>query len=301
MRRLIKLLLVLAVAGAGIGWWLTAPQFITVADLPDYAADPVRGEKIFAEGGCASCHAAPKATGDEKLILTGGLEFVTDFGTFFAPNISNDTAQGIGSWSTAELATAMQLGVRPDGAHYFPAFPFTSYARMKIEDIIDLRAYLATLPASDLASKDHDVGFPFNIRRGLGMWKLLYLSDAPVIAVSSDDAQLLRGQALVEGAGHCSECHTPRNLIGGLDKSKWLAGGPNPDGKGRIPNITTHSNGIGDWAVEDIAYYLESGFTPEFDSAGGAMVKVIDNTAKLPPEDRAAIAAYLKIVPAVAN
>ena len=297
MRRIIKLLLALAVVGAGVGWWLTAPTFIRAADLPDHAANLAHGAQVFAEAGCASCHAASDAKGDDKLILSGGLAFKTDFGTFYAPNISPGS-EGIAGWSTADLVTAMQMGVRPDGAHYYPAFPFTSYIRMDMTDIIDLKAYLDTLQASDVASKSHDVGFPFNIRRGLGMWKLLFLSPDPVIAVA-DDPQLQRGRQLVEGAAHCSECHTPRNPIGGLDKSKWLAGGPNPDGEGRIPNITPHDRGIGGWTASDIAYYLETGFTPDFDSAGGAMAKVIENTAKLPAADREAIAAYLKAVPAI--
>ncbi|MHA3914872.1 c-type cytochrome [Halovulum sp. GXIMD14793] len=299
MRRLLKFLLVLAAIGVGAGWWLTSPEFIRASDLPDHSGDPARGETIFAEGGCASCHAAPGASGDDKRVLAGGLAFPSDFGTFYAPNISPGP-QGIGDWSTADLVTAMQKGVRPDGAHYYPAFPYTSYARMDMRDIIDLKAYLDTLPVSEVVSKPHDVGFPFSIRRGLGLWKLLYLDPDPVIDVAETE-QLLRGRDLVEGAGHCSECHTPRNLIGGLNTSRWLAGGPNPDGEGTIPNITPHETGIGSWSETDIVYYLESGFTPDFDSAGGAMAKVIDNTAKLDPTDREAIAAYLKAVPAVAD
>lgn len=297
MRRLLKLFVALAVVGAGIGWWLTSPEFVRAADLPDHSGDAARGEMIFAEGGCASCHAAPGATGEDKLVLSGGLEFDTPFGIFYAPNISPGP-EGIAGWSEADLVTAMQKGVRPDGAHYYPAFPFTSYSRMKVTDIIDLKSYLDTLPVSDVASKDHGVGFPFNIRRGLGMWKLLFLNPDPVIEVA-DDAVLQRGRELVEGAGHCSECHTPRNLIGGLEKTRWLAGGPNPDGEGTIPNITPHDDGIGSWAETDIVYYLQSGFTPDFDSAGGQMAKVIENTAKLPEADQQAIAAYLKAVPAL--
>lgn len=299
MVRFIKFILALGVIGAGIGWWLTAPEFVSAAELPDHQPNLEHGKQVFAEAGCSSCHAAPEAKGQDKLILSGGLEFKTDFGTFFAPNISPGEA-GIAGWSAADLVTAMHEGVRPDGAHYFPAFPFTSYTRMNFEDIIDLKAYMDTLPVSDVASKDHDVGFPFNIRRGLGMWKLLFMSDDPVIQVA-DDPKLKRGQELVEGAGHCAECHTPRNLIGGLTTSKWLAGGPNPDGKGRIPNITPHEDGIGSWSEVDIASYLETGFTPEYDSVGGAMAKVVENTTLLSAEDREAIATYLKAVPAVSD
>jgi mono/diheme cytochrome c family protein len=133
------------------------------------------------------------------------------------------------------------------------------------------------------------------------LWQLLYLSPDPVIAIDESDPQLVRGRYLVEGPGHCGECHTPRNLIGGLDKARWLGGGPAPEGGGKIPNITPDPSGIGSWSAADIAYYLESGFTPDFDSVGGAMVEVQRNMVKLTAEDRQAIAAYLKAVPPVAS
>lgn len=164
-------------------------------------------------------------------------------------------------------------------------------------DLLDLFAYLKTLPPSDVASQPHEMGFPFNISRGIGLWKMLNLDPSPVLADVSDP-QVERGRYLVEGPGHCGECHTPRDAMGGLRYDAWLSGGPNPDGEGSIPNITP--GGL-DWAASDIAYYLESGFTPDFDSAGGSMVSVIRNTSQLPAEDREAIAAYLKAVPPVAS
>jgi mono/diheme cytochrome c family protein len=170
---------------------------------------------------------------------------------------------------------------------------------MTVADIADLWAYLKTLPAVNRESRAHALPFPFNIRRGLGLWKLLFLRDGPVVAVDETNPKLARGRYLVEGPGHCGECHTPRNLAGGMDVSRWLGGAPSPEGKGRIPNITPDATGIGDWTESDIAYALETGFTPEFDSFGGLMVEVQQNTAKLSKEDREAIAAYLKAVPAV--
>jgi len=189
----------------------------------------------------------------------------------------------------------MRAGVSREGAHYYPAFPFTSYIKAAPQDIVDLHAFLATLPASDVASKPHDVGFPFNVRRLLGGWKMLFLSDEWMLVNAPTD-RLERGRYLVEALGHCGECHTPRNELGGWDRSRWLGGAPNPSGKGNIPNITP--GGL-DWSEGDIAEYLKSGFTPEFDVAGGEMAEVVQNTAHLTDDDRAAIAAYLKAVPAV--
>jgi mono/diheme cytochrome c family protein len=268
--------------------------------LPE--GDAVAGEQVFWAGGCASCHAAPGADGDARLVLAGGLELKTDFGTFVAPNISPSKDHGIGNWTLPQFANAMLAGVTPDGAHYYPSFPWNAYQRMTPKDVADLWAYWQTLPVSENVPPQSQLSFPFNIRRAVGGWKLLFQSNpGPVIALGSDDAKLLRGQYLVEGPGHCGECHTPRNALGGPIESQWLAGGENPDGEGRIPNITPGAKDIASWSEADIVNYLETGFTPEFDSVGGSMVSVQKNMAKLPKADLEAIAAYLKAVPAISN
>ncbi|MFN4172552.1 MAG: diacylglycerol kinase, partial [Pseudorhodobacter sp.] len=243
--------------------------------------------------GCASCHMAPGALGEAKLVLAGGMRFASDFGTFIAPNIS-PSPQGIGGWMLRDFASAVQRGVAPDGAHYYPAFPWNAYNKASLQDVADLHAYMQTLPPDPTPSAAHEVGFPFNIRRSLGGWKLLFESSDWAIGGDLTEAET-RGRYLVEALAHCGECHTPRNVLGGLDRSRWLAGAPNPDGKGRSPNITP---GRLTWSEAEIAAYLLSGFTPEFDSVGGHMVAVVDNMAKLPESDRLAIAAYLKKVPA---
>lgn len=297
MRKAFYTLVVLGLIGLGAFVYLTQPQAADAAALAGVTPDAERGRMVFLAGGCASCHAAEGATGADKLVLSGGRSFPSPFGTFHAPNISPHPEAGIGGWEVIDLLNAMWHGVSPEGAHYFPAFPYTSYTRVAAEDVANLHAYLMTLPASDVPSRPHDVGFPFNIRRSLGGWKLLYLDDAWV--VDGDlSPQALRGRYLAEGLGHCGECHTPRDALGGLIKSRWLGGAPNPTGKGRIPNITPAAL---TWSEADIAAYLETGFTPEFDSAGGHMAEVIENYSQLPPEDRAAVAAYLKAVPPVAD
>ncbi len=300
MKKLAVAIVVLGIAAAIVFFVLTIPASLSPQDAAAAEnGDAARGERMFYAGGCTSCHAAPGAKGDDKKKLSGGLALATPFGTFHAPNISPDPTTGIGEWSAADFATAMLKGVSPRGQHYYPAFPFTSYARMKIGDVADLWAYLKTLPPVEMANKPHELPLPFRLRRGLGLWKLLFLSPQPVIAIDEGNEQLALGRYLVEGPGHCGECHTPRNLIGGHDKSRWLGGGPSPEGKGFIPNITPDATGIGSWSDKDIVFSLESGFTPTFDTFGAQMVDVQQNMAQLPATDREAIAAYLKAIPAV--
>ena len=285
--------------GAAVLWFLSAPSRLDAAAFAAIGAgDATRGERIFWAGGCTSCHARPKSEGPARLELAGGLELKTPFGTFVAPNISPHNEDGIGTWTVDDFANAMMRGVSPDGRHYYPAFPYPSYTRMKPEDVADLYAFMKALPPVEGRQPGHRLGFPFNIRRGIGLWKLLYLSDQPVVAVGDTAPENVRaGQYLVEGPGHCGECHTPRQFTGGLKKNQWLAGAVAAEGDGIVPNITSGEGGIGDWSESDIASYLETGFTPDFDSVGGAMVAVQRNMARLSPEDRAAIAAYLKAVP----
>lgn len=293
MRLPLLLAIVLAVV-VGAGWALTRPASVSEAEIAGIEPDPARGEVVFHAAGCASCHAAPEAEGEARLILAGGEGFETFAGTFYAPNISQDSVHGIGDWTTAEIVAAVMHGTSPDGRHYYPAFPYSSYARADPADIVSLAAYLETLPADPTPSKPHDLSFPFSVRAGIGLWKAVNM-DADWI-VETTDPEIERGRYLAEALGHCGECHTPRNATQGLDRGAWLAGAPNPSGRGNIPNITPA--GL-DWSEADIAAYLESGFTPDFDVVGGSMTKVVASLANLPDEDRAAIAAYLKAVPPV--
>lgn len=295
MRQFLITALACGVFAAGLFVFLTAPA----PPDPDYASgltpDATAGQLIFAAGGCVSCHAAPDAPKDGPVTLSGGLAFASDFGTFYAPNISSDMDQGIGAWALPEFGLALTQGVSPDGRHYYPAFPFTAYIHLDPQDVADLFAYLQSLPASTTPNRPHDIGFPFNIRRGLGLWKLLYHSDDHVLT-GDLSAVVMRGRYLAEGLAHCGECHTARGALGGLNRDAWLAGAPNPSGKGRIPNITPAKL---EWSEADLIAYFTTGFTPDYDSAGGEMAEVVSNLAQLPQSDRAAIAAYLKAIPAV--
>ncbi|WP_019172144.1 cytochrome c [Pseudaminobacter salicylatoxidans] len=285
--------------GAGAFWALTAPVRLDDVALAALGqGDATRGERMFWAAGCASCHARPKAEGDAKLELAGGVELKTGFGTFVAPNISQDPRDGIGAWSVEDFANAVMRGVSPEGEHLYPAFPYTSYARMKPSDVADLYAYMKTLPAVAGRAPEHSLSFPFNVRRGLGLWKHLYLSNEPVIAFDEPPTDaVLRGRYLAEGPGHCGECHTPREMTGAAKTGQWLAGAAAAEGDGIVPNITAGEGGIGDWSQDDIVNYLETGFTPDYDSVGGTMVEVQRNMERLTQEDREAIAAYLKAIP----
>lgn len=298
-RKLVSTVLFLGVVVAGGAWFVTKPERWPAAHWDGLGVpDLSHGEQVFWAGGCTSCHAAPGAEGDAKLVLSGGLPLKSPFGTFHVPNISPDDTAGIGRWTLAQFGDAMTRGVGPDGQHLYPSFPYGSYARLTPTDVNDLYGYIKTLPKSPNVAPPHDLPFPYNIRASLGGWKLLFYSDKPRVPVDPANAKLVRGQYLVEGPGHCGECHTPRNALGGFRTDLWLAGAPNPDGEGQIPNITPGSKAIGAWSEADIATYLETGFTPDFDSAGGSMAEVVQNIAKLPAADRDAIAAYLKAVPA---
>ncbi len=296
LRRGVAALVVLAIVGATLAWFITAPEPLSAAQLPASEPDVANGERIFYAAGCASCHAAPNAEGDEMLRLGGGRELQTDFGTFRVPNISPDPETGIGGWETLDFVNAVMRGVSPEGAHYYPSFPYSSYIRMRVQDVVDLKVFIDTLPAVSNQTRGHDLGFPFNIRRGVGVWKRLYLSPEPVLTLADSSESVRRGQYLVEGPGHCGECHTPRNALGGLTLEAWLAGAPNPEGSGTIPNITSHPEGLS-WSEGEIVDAFKTGFTPEFDTLGGNMALVQRELAHLPEEDLQAIAAYLKAVP----
>ncbi len=297
MRIFLKTIVFLGLVGLAAFWYITRPQVLTEADLPQAPGNVEHGEYIFYASGCASCHAAPDAKGDDKLKLVGGHEFKTPFGTFYAPNISTDPEKGIGGWSTLDFVNAVMRGVSPDGQHYYPAFPYASYQKMNIKDAVDLKAYMDTLPAVTSDVPEHDLPLPFKFRRALGGWKFLFMDDKPFKPDPSASEQVNRGAYLVRALAHCGECHTPRNFLGGPETDWYLAGGPSPEGKGSIPNITPSKDGIGDWSEADISSSMETGFTPDYDSFGGSMVAVQENMAKLSKEDRDAIAAYLKSVP----
>src|SRR5476649_2735355 len=295
IKKLIALACAAIVLGIAAFWFLTIPQTVPESVLVARTPDLANGKTMFTAGGCVSCHAVPKA--EDKTRLGGGFALKSPFGTFYVPNISSDPKDGIGAWREAQFITALVKGTSPAGDHYYPAFPYTSYQRITFDDLRDLFAYLKTLPPVQGRVRDHDLPFPVNIRRTLGLWKFLFLDGEPFKPDPSKSANWNRGAYLVNGPAHCAECHSPRNIFGGIISDKRFAGGAAPDGQGGVPNITQFK--LKDWSVSDIAGTLTDGMTPDSDKVGGSMVEVVRNTSQLTAADRAAMATYIKSLPPV--
>jgi mono/diheme cytochrome c family protein len=296
--RLLAVLLVTTVVGSLAALWIvTEPRPALSADSAaplGQEGDSARGRDIFAAGDCASCHASPGQP--DRLRLGGGLALASPYGTFRVPNISMDPVDGIGSWRTIDLANALLSGVSPTKAHYYPAFPYPSYAKMQIEDVRDLMAYLRTLPAVSGRAPPHDLTLPFRVRRFIGLWKILFFDRKPVDSDPNRGDSWNRGQYLTEAVAHCAECHSSRNLFGAIKAKTRFAGGVDPEGVGYIPNITPTR--IKDWSEADVAEVLKTGNTPNHGRVGSSMSDVVINTAMLPQRDRDAIAVYIKSLPA---
>ncbi len=278
---------------AGMLFMVTGSLAAQAVAEPSKTEDPVqRGEYVFALGGCASCHTDTESGGEP---LAGGLKMDTPFGTFYTPNISPDRDYGIGGWSDQAFITAMREGVSPSGEHYYPAFPYTSYARMSDQDLLDLKAYLDAQPAVARPSKLHDLPFPINQRSVLAVWKWLNFDDRRFEPDSGKSPSWNRGAYIVNGPGHCVECHTPRNLMGGLTDEGMAGNDDGPEGEA-VPALVSRVNKeFGSWDIEDIVFSLEAGMKPDGDFFGGSMGHVVENTtSRLTEEDLKAIAEYLK-------
>jgi mono/diheme cytochrome c family protein len=256
------------------------------------AGDTTRGEYIATAGGCVACHTA---SGKDAARFAGGHALKTPFGTFYGPNITPHPQAGIGRWSEADFVRAMRQGLRPDGAHYFPAFPYPSYTRIVDADLRDLWAYLRSLPPNARQNQEHDLRFPFGFRFLLWGWKLLFFTPGPTAADARTNTPVTRGAYLVNALSHCGECHTPRNILGGSKRDRFLAGGKGPDGKG-VPNLTpTRLKKWGDGELKD---FLTTGITADGDVAAESMGEVVTNTlSRITAEDLAAIIAYLRSLP----
>ncbi len=286
--------LVVVAALLAAGWYVSAPRRLKSAVAAAVAApgDAEAGRIVFFASGCGSCHMSQGQS--DLLRLGGGRAIKTSFGVFYAPNISPDLTDGIGAWSADDFAAAVLLGVSPRGEHYYPVFPYTSYRRMTPKDVRDLFAFIRTLPAVSGRAPPDAPYLPFSIRRSIGLWKRLFMGSRPFGDAPGHDAAWKLGRYLVEGPGHCAECHSPRNILGGIVAHRRLTGGPSPDGVGRAPNIT--SAGLKDWTKPQIAEALRTGATPRGDMFRGLMALVVRSTGQLPDSYREAMAEYLKSV-----
>jgi len=281
-----------AAAPFAVAFGLSLCTLAVAPSAADEAAER-RGEYIFHAAGCRECH-----TAKDGKPLAGGRAIATPFGDYYSPNITPDPGTGIGRWTEAQFADALRQGVAPDGSHYFPVFPYTSYTGMTDADVADLWAYMKTLDPVQQVNKPHDTRPPFGARFLMGPWKLLHFDAQRWQPDPNQAADVNRGSYLVEVLGHCGECHTPRGISGAARTDRFLAGaktGPTND----APNITPDPEaGIGSWSESEIADLLESGMLPDGDFAGGEMASVIEHsTSRLTDADRLAIARFLKSVP----
>lgn len=285
---------------ASFGWILAAPEPLPAEALASHSANIENGKVLFTAAGCLSCHLPAKDDKDaDKSLPSGGHELKTPAGTFYPPNITPDPETGIGGWTNIQFVNAVKRGISLDGRHYLPAFPYTSYENMDDGDVLDIKAYIDTL--TPVSSRNRQAELPLNLpvetimRRGLGIWKMttgfepLEWKPDP-----TKDAVWNRGSYLVEGPGHCAECHTPRTLLMAMDRTKWMQGGPHPEGIGKVPSLVNLKERGRFKDANDLATALEFGETLGYDKmSSGGMAAVQTNMSKLPAKDRLAIATYI--------
>lgn len=292
--RNLKALTLLAVSGLLAFWLLTMPRPLAPADLPQHTGDVANGERLYNASGCHSCHLPEAASGIDLALPAGGTALKTPIGVFYPPNLTPDVETGLGGWSDLEFVNAMQRGIGKSGSHLIPAFPYTSYAHMTREDVLDIRAYLASLPAVKNAGKPHGVFALPIVRRGLGLWKWIGFDDSITAFDALQPDAINKGRYLVDGPGHCNECHTPRTIFMTSKMGQYLAGGPHPEGEGKVPSLRGLIERGRYKDANDIKLALQNGELLGYEklSAGG-MGKVQTNMSKLPDADVAAIADYL--------
>ena len=289
--RIFGISIISSIALLVVGWGLATLQVNNEEEairstfkpaLEKMAADPFNGEYVANMAGCIVCHTD---TDNGGIKLAGGRTIVTPFGIFYSPNITSDSSAGIGEWTTSEFLNAMLFGRSPDNEHYYPSFPYTSYSAMTIQDLVDLKAWLDTVPPSSSTSPEHELAWPISIRPVMAVWKALYFD--PRQATDRTD----RGGYLVTGPGHCAECHAQRNWLGGTPDHALTGNSRGPDG-GTVPGISAAD--LTEWAIEDLELFLEVGITPDGDFTGGHMTDVIEySTGLLTVEDRTAMARFL--------
>lgn len=267
-----------------------------IATTQTSAADVSRGTYLVKAGGCLGCHTAEKK---DATPFAGGRALKTPFGTFYGPNITPHPQAGIGQWTEADFTRAIRHGERPDSSNYFPAFPYPSFTKMTASDIHDLWAYLRTIEPSSEPSRPHDLHFVFSFRLPVTLWKWLFFTPGEFSNDPQASALVNRGAYLAQALGHCGECHTPRNFLGGPKQDRLFAGGKGPEGK-NVANLTP--TGLKKWDNKELQEFLLSGLSPDGDVTAEAMGEVVTNTtSKLTAPDLDALIAYLRSLPALPN
>ncbi len=285
----------LAVLGLGLFWVLSAPRPLSSAIIPTHTADVVNGQTLYNAGGCRSCHKPnPDVAGLDAALPSGGAPLKTPIGILYPPNLTPDAETGIGKWTDIEFVNAVQRGISKSGQHLIPAFPYTSYAAMRVEDVLDIKAYLMSLKPVSSTKREAEIPAPFILRRGIGLWKWLGLNTTSWQSDTTQTPGWNRGSYLVNGPGHCGECHTPRNLIMARDESRFLMGGPHPEGSGKVPSLHGLLERGRYKDQKDLVSALQNGELLGYENmSSGGMGQVQTNMSKLPQADVEAIAEYL--------
>jgi len=288
-------LAVLAVAGLAVAWGMSETHPLTAAEIPAHQPDIANGKELFNAAGCLSCHKpGPDLKNVDASLPAGGTAFKTPVGTFYPPNLTPDPETGIGKWTDAEFVNAVQRGISPEGENLIPAFPYTSYARMKTTDVLDIKAYLDSLTPVVAPEKEAQIPAPWLLRRGVGLWKHFGFDTAEWQPDPSKSAEWNRGAYIANGAGHCNECHTPRNLFMAFDWSKQFQGGPHPGGEGKVPSLRDLL-GRGKYTdASDLATAFQNGEMMGYEHmSSGGMGEVQSNLSKLAESDVKAVADYI--------
>lgn len=276
---------------------MTVLAWLLASSAQAQQGDAKRGAYLAKAGGCVACHTA---SAKDATPFAGGHALKTPFGTFYGPNITPHPEAGLGKWSEADFIRALRLGERPDGAHYFPAFPYPSYTKMSDADMRDLWSYLRSLPPNARANQPHELKFPFGWRFLMTGWKMFFFTPGQFTPDAKQTPVVNRGAYLVQALSHCGECHSPRNFLGGINKERLLGGAKEGPGGKAVPNITPTR--LKKWGDNDLKEFLLSGLLPDGDVTAEAMGEVVRNTtSQLTPEDLAAMIAYLRAIPAVAD
>ncbi len=299
----LALLLVLLVSASFILW--RAPVIETGAIVHSEDLSPgelvARGEYLVTAGNCASCH-----TTQDGAFMSGGLPFRTPFGTIYSTNITPDPLTGIGNWSEVDFLNSLRHGVRPDGDHLYPAFPYTAYTKASDDDILAMFAYLKSIKPVRITPPQNDLVFPFNYRPLMALWKLLYFQPGVYEVREDQSEQWNRGAYLVEALAHCSACHSPRNSLGAERAAAHMGGGEFLDLVARqhyrpwsAPNLTATERGLALWSEQDLADYLKTARNDMLESFGPMNEVIINSTRYLEAQDIGAMVTYLKNLPAV--
>lgn len=285
----------MALLGGAVLWFLSAPRPLGADAVPQHQANSANGALLYTIGGCINCHKPDPANASaDSALPSGGAPLKTPIGIFYPPNLTPDPDTGLGKWTDLDFINALQRGISHSGAHDIPAFPYTSYAAMRTEDVLDIRSYLMTLTPVKTDNKPADIPFPFFLRRGIGLWKYLGLSTAKWQPDTAQTASWNRGSYLANGPGHCGECHTPRTLFMARDDTRAFAGGPHPEGDGKVPSLRGLVERGRYKDAKDLVSAMQFGETFGYDKlSSGGMGAVQTNLSKLPEADVQAIAEYL--------